>query len=155
MKRLILILLLAATAALAQSECSLETVRGTYLVSYSGWVTTPTATVYATILGVISIDPGKASHLSGGITFAGFAPTPMFVPAAGTVQVNADCTGVVRIGNPATGASEIDQFYYSQADRKLTLIVNKIAIGNISALGTWKQISPMPGAATWSAPPAK
>ena len=153
MKRLILTMFTLCAAAMAQPECSMQTLRGTYAVSYAGFVSTPSATMYVTILGVISIDPAKVPIISGGITFAGYGPAPMFVPASGTVQVNSDCTGTVTLGNPATGQTEVDQFVYNRDTKSLQATVIRIALGNVAALGTWKQLSPIPGAATWTAPP--
>jgi hypothetical protein len=153
MKRLLLTMFAACAVAMAQPECSLQTLRGTYAVSYSGIVTAPAGSAFVTILGVISVDPSRSPFISGGITFAGFGPTPMFVPASGTVQVNADCTGTIRLGNPATGETEVDQFMYDQHSQSLQATVIKIALGNVAALGTWKKISPVPGIATWQAPP--
>ncbi len=153
MRKLTFSILAACGLAMAQPECSLQTLRGTYITSYAGFVSTPTATVYVAILGVISIDPSKTPSISGGITFTGFGPTPMFVPATGTVQVNPDCTGVMTIGNPATGQVEVDQFIYDRDARTLHAVVIRTAVGNVASLGTGKQISAVPGAATWQAPP--
>ncbi len=153
MKRLLLTIFAACAVAMAQSECSLHTLRGTYIVSYSGIVTAQAGSVFSTLLGVISIDPARSPHISGGVTFTGFGPTPLFIPAAGTVQVNADCTGTIRLGNPGTGETEVDQFIYDQDNKTIHATVITVAIGNIASLGTWKKISPTPGVATWQAPP--
>jgi hypothetical protein len=115
-------------------------------------VTGQAGSVFVTILGLISIDPSKSTQLSGGITFTGFGPTAMFIPASGTVEVNADCTGTLRLAN-ASGESEVDQFIYDQDSKSLQATVIRIALGNVAALGKWKKISPIPGVATWQAPP--
>jgi hypothetical protein len=153
MKPFIALFLVTCCLAIAQPECSLHTLRGTYIVSYTGVITTPTGTVNVGILGVTSIDPGTVSHISGGVTFTGLGPTPLYVPATGTVQVNPDCTGVINLGNPATGASEVDQFIYDRDTKTLVATVLRISIGPAVGLGTWKQISSIPRVVTWPAPP--
>jgi hypothetical protein len=148
-----LLMFAASAVAMAQPACSLQELRGTYAVSYTGFVTTASGAAYVAILGVIWIDPSQIPNISGGITFTGFGPTAMFVPAAGTVQVNPDCTGTVTLGNPSTGQTEVDQFIYDRNTKSLLVTVIRIALGNVAALGTWKQISPVPQTATWLAPP--
>ena len=110
MRRLILLTLATCAVLMGQTECSLQTLRGTYVISYAGVVTTASGSVQAAILGVASIDPSQATNISGGITFTGFGPTALFIPAVGVIQVNPDCTGTITIGNPATGQTEVDQF---------------------------------------------
>ncbi len=153
MRKLTFSILAACGLAIAQPECSLQTLRGTYIASYVGFLSTPTGTVYGAILGVISIDPSKTSSLSGGITMTGMGPAAMFIPGNGTIQVNPDCTGVITIGNPATGQTEVDQFIYDRDARTLQTIVIRTAIGNAASLGVWKQISPVAGVSTWKEPP--
>jgi hypothetical protein len=130
----------------------LTTLRGTYLVSYVGFIATQTETTYGTLLGVISIDPSKTPSISGGVTFTGFGPARL-VPTVGTVEVSADCTGTIKLGNPDSGAGEVDQFFYDRDSKTLHVTAVRVMLGNIASLGTWKQISPMPGMVTWPAPP--
>ncbi len=153
MKRLMVTMLMACAAAMAQPECSLQTLRGTYVVSYTGVISTPGGSPYITLFGVVSIDPAASQQVSGGVTVTGLGPTAMFIPTAGTVQINSDCTGVLRLGSPGTAPTEIDQFIYDADSKSLVATAVKIAAGGIASLGRWKKIFPMPYAATWAAPP--
>ncbi len=155
MKRLMLALLATCAVAMAQPDCSMQTLRGTYVISYAGFVTTASGSTYVTILGVASIDPSQTPNISGGITFTGFGPKPVFVPASGMAQINPDCTGTLRLGNPTTGSTEIDQFIYDRDTKTILATVLKIALGNPASLGTWKMIFPIPNVVTWTAPPTQ
>lgn len=153
MKRLILLIFATSAVIMAQPECSLQTLRGTYAVSYGGFVTTASGSAYVTILGIVSIDPSQSPTVSGGITFTGFGPVALFLPASGSVQVNSDCTGTLTLGNPSAGNAEVDQFLYDRDTKSLVVTAVRISLGNVAALGTWKQMSPVPRAAVWPAPP--
>jgi hypothetical protein len=134
-----------------QPACSISTLRGTYAISYIGFITTASGPTYVTILGVVSIDPAESPNISGAITFTGFGP--MFVLVSGTAQVNSDCTGTLRLGNPGVPPTELDQIIYDRDSKSLLATSVHVAAGNVASLGTWKRISAKPHAATWSAPP--
>ena len=116
MKRLILLIPLLAVVAAAQTNCNLSLMPGTYAVSYSGWVTVPMpgaapVTVPGSILGVISI--GYDGKINGAGSVA-IAPGPsMDYDVSGTIQINSDCTGTLRLntkprlGGPAGTAGAI------------------------------------------------
>lgn len=162
MKRLMLTMLMASGLAMADPECSLQTLRGTYVVSYAGFAITASGPTYGTTLGVLSIDPRQAPNVTGAATFAfalfasmpGF-PTLLFVPAAGTVQINPDCTGTLSIGAQGTPPTEIDQIFYDQNTKTILTLPVRLdpAFRTPALLGTWNKISPTPGVATWPAPP--
>lgn len=153
MKRLMVTMFLTCAAAIAQPQCSLEILRGTYIVSYTGFVTTPSGGTYVTLFGVISIDPIHNPNVTGGVTVTGLGPTAMFIPTSGTAQINPDCTGTLHLGYAGAAPTEVDQFIYDSETKSLLATSVQIAAGNVASLGTWKKIFPMPNAATWSAPP--
>jgi hypothetical protein len=99
----------------------------------------------------MSID--QAGNSSGFMSFNGMGPTSLIIPGSGVVKVNPDCTGSVTVGNPTSGATETDYFFFDRDTKTMTVSVIKIAIGSASALGTWKQISRNTHAASW--PPAQ
>ena len=160
MKRLILLIPLLAVMAAAQTNCNLSLMPGTYAVTYSGWVTVPMpgaapVTVPGSILGVISI--GYDGKINGAGSVA-IAPGPsMDYDVSGTIQINSDCTGTLRLntkprlGGPA--GTQVDRFIFSLEDRTLLTtmvsINNGYADGYPAVLGTWKRISPVPNAASW------
>ena len=157
MKRLMLLIPMALAAAMAQPRCSIMDLKGTYAVSYSGWVGVAMAgappPVYATIFGVVSI--GYDSSINGGatLTVAGVGATDYVVP--GTVTLNDDCTGKLNLtpypkGNPKAAGNETDRFVFDMNTKTIMLTIVANANGVASAsLGSWKQISPQPNAASW------
>jgi hypothetical protein len=154
---LMILIPMALTVGMAQPRCSIMDLKGTYAVSYSGWVgaAVPGAPppVYATIFGVVSIE--YDGTISGGVTMtvAGVGATDYVVP--GTVTPNDDCTGKLNLtpypmGNPKAAGAETDRFVFDGATKTILLTIVSNANGIASAaLGSWKQISPQPNAATW------
>ncbi|MGD0873214.1 MAG: hypothetical protein ABSB88_27025 [Bryobacteraceae bacterium] len=160
MKRLILLIPLLAMVAAAQMNCNAQNMVGTYAVSYSGWITVPMpgaapVTVPGTILGVISI--GYDGKVNGGGSVA-VAPAPSTdYDVSGTIQVNSDCTGTLRLstkpkpGGPA--GTQVDRFVFHLEEKTLLTtmvsINNGYADGYPAVLGTWKRLSAQPNAASW------
>jgi len=132
MKRLILLIPLLSAAAAAQVTCTLASLKGTYAVSYMGWLSvvegSTTTTYPGTILGVISI--GWDGKLSGGDAVAGFGPVVDY-DIAGTVELKSDCTGTLHIkSQPRTGGqseTEVHRFVYNES--KKTMYVAMVDLG--------------------------
>jgi len=161
MKRLIVLILMLSAVAAAQVTCTLDSIRGTYAVSYIGWVSLAQpggtmVTLPGTIVGVISI--GYGGGLSGGGTtsMAGMGPTVDW-DISGTATVNSDCSGTLkmtpkpRAGGPA--GTQTDRFVFNSHDRSLlTTIVDLAQGGQVfypAIVGTWKQVSALPNVAAW------
>ncbi len=155
MKRLILLVLVLSAVAAAQPTCGPESIRGTYAVSYLGWltITQPGAapvTMSGTILGVLSI--GSDGKLSGVAAVAGLGPVTDY-DTWGTVEIKSDCTGTMRLKFKHKGgseATEIDRFIFLVEEKTILTTVVDMGPGLYPAmLGTWKRISPVPNAANW------
>ncbi|MGA2271544.1 MAG: hypothetical protein ABSH44_24025 [Bryobacteraceae bacterium] len=156
MKRVILLVLVLSAVAAAQTTCTLNSVAGTYAVSYIGWVTMvlPDAAPVmfsGTIVGVISI--GWDGKLSGGAAVSGLGPVADY-DISGTAEIKSDCTGTLRMkSKPRAGGAaepETDRFVFISSDRTLFATVVDLGPGMYPAMaGTWKQISPVPNTATW------
>jgi hypothetical protein len=73
---------------------------------------------------------------------------------SGTVELKADCTGTLRLkSKPRAGGaaeSEVDRFIFIPGDKSFIVTVADLGPGVYPAVsGTFKQISPMPGTASW------
>ena len=160
MKRLTLLMLVALAAAMAQPNCSMNTsmdmLKGTYAVSYYGLlqVVQPGAaspmTTTGGIVGIISI--GSGGEISGGAAVSGFGPVTDY-EVAGTAQLTG-CAGKLSLKVRPKGAkdwgTEIDRFVLDPAEKTLVVIIVDFGPGVYPAIqGTWKQISPLPYAASW------
>jgi len=157
MKRFILLVLVLCAVAAAQPTCGPESIRGTYAVSYLGWMTiaqpgAAPVTMSGTILGVLSI--GSDGKLSGVTAVAGLGPV-MDYDTWGTVEIKSDCTGTVRMkykvkGSTGREESEIDRFIFLPEERVILATVVDMGPGVYPAmLGTWKRIAPYPNAVNW------
>ena len=158
MKRLIVLILMLSAVAAAQVTCTLDWIRGTYAVSYIGWVSLAQpggtmVTLPGTIVGVISI--GNGGGLSGGgtVSVAGMGPTADY-DIFGTAAINSDCTGTLkmkpkpRAGGPA--GTQTDRFVFNPVDR--SLVTTTVDMGPVyypTLVGTWKQVSAVPNTAAW------
>lgn len=157
MKRLttLTLLTLAASAlAAAQQVCRLDTIRGTYAISVSGWTTIvqPPMTVFGTILGVVSIDwDGK---ISGAGAVSGLGPVTDY-EVAGTAKIGPECTGTLTMKVRPKGTAqyigiETDRFVLDPDGKTLLTTVVDMGPGYYpSMLGVWKRISREPNAASW------
>ncbi len=156
MKRFILLILALSAVAAAQPNCSLDSIRGTYAVSYIGWVTitlpgVPPVTTPGTILGVVSI--GFDGQLSGGGAVSGFGPVTDY-DISGTVEIKPDCTGTLRLkSKPRSGGpagTEVDRFVFNPNEKTLLVTIVDLGPGVYPAvLGTWKRITAAPNAVNW------
>ena len=157
MKRFILLVLVLSAAAAAQPTCGPESIRGTYAISYLGWVSfTPPGgapvTMPGTIFGVLSI--GSDGKISGVGAVAGLGPVTDY-DVWGTAEIKSDCTGTMRMrvkpkGGPDKGEVEIDRFVFLPEERMILTTIVDMGPGMYPALlGTWKRISPVPNVANW------
>ncbi|MCX6638099.1 MAG: hypothetical protein NT090_23835 [Acidobacteria bacterium] len=157
MKRFILLVLVLCAVAAAQPTCGLESIRGTYAVSYLGWLTiaqpgAAPVTMSGTILGVMSI--GADGKLSGVGAVAGMGPVTDY-DVWGTVEIKSDCTGTMRMrvkpkGGQDKGEIEIDRFIFLPEEKVILTTIVDMGPGLYPAmLGTWKRISTYPNAANW------
>jgi hypothetical protein len=153
----------AIAIAQGQSTCKegIESIRGTYLVSYQGYLTMPdpknpysTPTMFpGAILGVMSIDSN--GKLSGTATLAGLTSVAEYV-SEGTVTLKADCTGVMKFSstNKETNYSdsEVDKFIalINGNDVEIHAIMANVSQGIVPVvLGKWKRIAYKANAAVW------
>lgn len=153
MKRIILAMLLLCGIAAAQPNCGMETVRGTYAVSYIGWVafdaTTPP--IPGVIFGIISIDWNGA--LSGVASIGGLGPVTDYEVVSGTIKINPDCTGTIQMtskpkeGGPAT--SEVDRIIVFPKENEIRAIISELPGTYPAMLGVWKLITTTPNAVKW------
>jgi hypothetical protein len=154
MKRVILTMLLLCGVAVAQSNCTMETVRGTYAVSYLGWLTIEglPAPIPGVIFGVASIDWNGA--ISGVASVGGLGPVTDYL-VTGTAKVNPDCTGALTLSVQPKDKStppetEVDRIIVFPQDKEIRVVVSNLGAGVYPALlGTWKRMSPVPNAASW------
>jgi hypothetical protein len=161
MKRLVLAMFATCAMMMAQphpaysfyGRCTPYMLRGTYIVSYSGFITTASASAYVTLFGVVSIDPSQDQSITGAVTVTGLGPTPMFIPTSGKALLNPDCTGTLNVGAAGGPPTEIDQFVYDINSATIFATTLSIQAGNVASLGTLKKISPVPHEVTWPAPP--
>jgi len=147
----------AIAAAQGTSICQggIASLRGTYLVSYEGWLTIPDPTnPYAApalypgaILGVMSIETN--GKLSGTVTVAVFNEVAEY-ENEGTVTLNDDCTGELKYygkikGSPSgtQGMLEIHKFIAvdNGADLELHVIMKSVPGVVPVVLGKWKRIA--------------
>jgi hypothetical protein len=156
MKRFILLILALSAVAAAQPSCSLDSIRGTYAVSYIGWVTitqpgAPPVTTPGTILGVVAIS--LDGQLSGGGAVSGFGPVTDY-DISGTIEIKPDCTGTMRLkSKPKSGGpvgTEIDRFVFNPNEKTVLATIVDLGPGVYPAvLGTWKRIPAALNAGTW------
>ena len=156
MKRLILLMLVALAVASAQPNCSLQTLRGTYAVSYWGIIQVmqpgaAPAAVSGGIVGAISI--GYDGTVSGAAAVSGMGPVTDY-EVGGTAQVNPDCTGKLSLKVRPKGTqqwgTETDRFVFDPDTKTLLVIIVDLGPGVIPAVqGTWKQISSVPNTVSW------
>lgn len=158
MKKLMLLMLfLGCAAATAQSNCTMQNLAGTYVISYSGYLAMTgeeaPPPMYATIFGVASV--GFDGTISGGATMnvIGYPSAEYVVP--GELILNSDCTGTLELqpypeGHPELAESETDRFVFDKKSHTMMLTIVSAGPGlSAAALGSWNQISPVPNAATW------
>jgi hypothetical protein len=158
MKRLIVLILMLSAVAAAQVTCTLDWIRGTYAVSYIGWVSLAQpggtmVTLPGTIVGVISIGNGGGMSGGGTVSVAGMGPTADY-DIFGTAAINSDCTGTLkmkpkpRAGGPA--GTQTDRFVFNPVDR--SLVTTTVDMGPVyypTLVGTWRQVSAVPDTAAW------
>lgn len=156
MKRLLLLAPMALAMAWAQPYCSMDTLRGTYVVSYYGATIfmqqgAAPATTTGGIVGVVSI--GYDGSVAGIELVSGIGPVSDW-EVAGTIQLTGNCTGAISLkvkpkGAPNWVAAEVDRFVADPEGKALTVIMVDIGPGIYPAVqGTWKKISAAPDAAS-------
>jgi hypothetical protein len=157
MKRLLVLVLALGAVAAAQPQCTTNSIVGTYVTSYSGWVTMeqPGAapiTFFGTIFGVASIDYG--GNVTGTSAISGFGPVTDYVNT-GTAEIKPDCTGTLRMSSKPKGSKEpampeVHRFVFISSEKKILATIVDMGPGTYPAvLGEWKFIAPVPNAVTW------
>ena len=161
MKRLMLLTLALCPVLAAQPQCTVGMLSGTYAVSYDGWALMPQQgsplplTVPGVILGVVSIS--YDGTLSGGETVIIAGQTTEY-EVTGSVAVNSDCTGSMRILVKVKGSTDkpvptSERFVALVAgqDREIrtTILNSPSATIGAMALGVWKRMTNTPGSANW------
>lgn len=161
---LVLILLVSVGAAWAQTGNSsgiptdnwIGYLTGTYLISYQGSVLIPTgsglpAELPGVMLGIISID--SKGNLSGSVTVIGTQVEEFDI--AGEVTLSGCCAGTVHLAPTSrlTGIveSKYERFVFLYKEKELRTIMVDAGVPGVTPLilGTWKQMSPVPNAATY------
>jgi len=140
----------------AAQTCRIDTIVGTYLVSYTGTMAVmipnaPPANYSGAIFGILSI--GSDSKVTGAAAVAGLGPVTDY-EVAGRIEFKPDCTGTIWMtvapkGSTAT-ETEVDRFFFLRDTSELRVIVVDMGPGVYPALlGTWKRIAPYPDAVAW------
>jgi hypothetical protein len=160
MKRLILLTLALCPVLAAQTQCTLDSVRGTYAVFYDGWALMPQPgsslplTVPGVIMGVVSISyDGKVTGAET-VIIAGQAVE--YDITGGSVQIKPDCTGTMQIltrvkGTPGAPAPIAERFVAlsDAGEIRTTILSSPSATTGAMGLGIWKRMSPVPNSASW------
>ena len=157
MRRLLGLALVLGAVTAAQPQCTTNSVVGTYVKSYSGWVTmeqqgAAPVTFFGTIFGVVSIDYG--GNITGAAAISGFGPVTDYV-VTGTIEIKADCTGTIRQsskprGSTGSGTPEVQRFVFISSEKKILATIVDMGPGMYPAvLGEWKWIAAVPNAVTW------
>jgi hypothetical protein len=162
MKRFMLLVLALCPVLAAQPQCTAGRVSGTYVVSYDGWALMPQQgsplplTVPGVILGVVSI--GYDGTLRGGETVIIAGQAVEYDITGGSVSMNSDCTGTMRILVKVKGSSDkpapvTERFAVVMAGQEIeirtTVLNSPDATVGAMAIGVWKRMSPTPGSASW------
>jgi len=164
MKRLAVVLLLAAGTAVAQApashapECTLHHARGTYVVTYQGWVASPppstTAPFFGVIMGVFSVN--EAGAITGNATMnSPFGKSVYEMTEGSLLEINPDCTGTMTLYSRVIGTTdppgkEIDRFVYLRETGEFVVMMDTLEWGYIPmSLGSWKKMWNWPGLAQW------
>ena len=134
------VLLVCASLALAQpNRCTLDTVVGTYALSYQGYMlmsasgTSQPAAVPIAGLALVAIDS------QGAITSTGYQSTGGQIsqgPMPGTLKLNSDCNGTVDWGGGVTG-----NLVVLHEGAEIHSIMTHGPAGSPVVSGTWKRIS--------------
>jgi len=130
MKRLWFLLPVAWAVASAQPTCDLNSIRGTYAVSYYGTMTilqpgAPPTTATGGIVGVVSI--GYDGTLSGYAAVSGLGPVADY-EVLGTVRFTSNCVGQITQKGRAKGTTEwtlteTDRFIFDLETNTFTAII--------------------------------
>jgi hypothetical protein len=157
MKQLLVSVLMFGAVAAAQQPCNTNMMIGTYVQSYSGWVTMEQSgaaplTFFGTVFGVVSIDNG--GKITGAAAISGFGPVVDY-EVSGTVEIKPDCTGTIRAaskpkGSTGAGMPEVHRFVFIPSEKKILAAIVDMGPGVYPAvLGEWKYLSPTPNTANW------
>lgn len=167
MRRFTLLLLLVAGTAAAQmptpvfTDCKVNQLQGTYVVSYQGWMLNPAPTppvqFPAAIMGVLSVSSN--GEVSGAVTVT--VPSGRVtneVLAGSVVEIEPDCTGTAtfscrRKGSTDTPTNEIHRFVYLRDTGEFRVIMEDLERGGFHivpmVLGSWRLMARTPGEAEW------
>jgi len=161
MRNIVCAVLLAVwlcSALPAQVQCSSQSLRGNWSVSMLGWAI-PTApgpwgaadqTVPIVGLGVAVIDhtgkvTGPGTAVMAGVIFD--------YELAGTVEVNSDCTGLVKYSLKIKGFPNlpgyIERFVLDPARQEMVSVSVQSPISKPMWITTWKRISPVAAPVAW------
>jgi hypothetical protein len=151
----LLLALLVGTPALAQpSRCTQHTVVGTYALAVQGstLVTQPGSTQAIGLpfasLSIVSIDSTGAMS---GVGYGSFAGQVAHGPVGGSIQVNPDCTAIVRTSAGTTSTDVI-----LDGGDEIVGLMFEFPMGKPVAMGTARRIARAPQRATteWNRGPS-
>jgi hypothetical protein len=160
----ILAVLCLALAAQAQSNPGLQWMRGTYYVSYTGYLVIPSSDpanpfgtpVPGIISGILSID---ASGNISGTAYVSLAGAVVEYESRGTVTMKTDISGTMNIESRVAGTdgdwgtNEVDKFVVLRDEKEIHTVMISTAEGALpvgpAVLGKWKKLSPIPNSVTW------
>ena len=142
----------------AQVQCSSQNLRGNWSMSLSGWAV-PTAEgpwgaanqmLPIVGLGVASIDnagkmTGPGTHVLAGLVFD--------LEFAGTVEVNSDCTGLLKYSIKIKGFPNlpgcIEQFVFDPVRQEMVSVSIQSPISKPMWVATWKRINSVQSPVAW------
>ncbi len=153
MRRIMLLTLALSAVAAAQPSCGPYSVRGTYLVTSSGWIVSAqaegqAAPIPAMLMGVASVTFSGEITMSGTVNFAGQQAE---FEAEGSFDVKPDCTGSARARVRLAGSTE----WGSPMTYRIVVLPEEKEIHQFHTtpgdmgLGIWKRMSPVVNAAKW------
>jgi len=161
----VLLALTLCGAAVAQPQCTTDTVRGTWAFAELGWTVPLGSGLTAvaspsTVIGVASIEysgrmTGSGTFVSGtGITGTPIpAGEPIDFTFQGTVEITPDCTGVLRYSLTVMGQSIpgqfIERFYHSlQRDEMVSMSIQS-PLSKPLWIGKYTRLGRTPASIAW------
>jgi hypothetical protein len=161
MRNIVCAVLLAVwlcSALPAQVQCSSQSLRGNWSTSSLGWAI-PTAegpwgaagqTLPIVGLGVATIDHAGKMTGPGTAVMAGLV---FDYEMAGTVEVNSDCTGLLKYSLKMKGFPNlpgyIERFVLDPARQEMVSVSVQSPISKPMWVATWRRISPVAAPVAW------
>ena len=143
----------------AQPQCSSQSMRGNWSMSLLGWAIPKAEGTWGAAgqtlpivgLGVASIDhagkmTGPGAHVLAGLAFDW--------EMTGTVEVNSDCTGLMKYsmkikGFPNLPGLLIERFVLDPVRQEMVSVSIQSPISKPMWVATWKRTSPVPAPVAW------